>query len=443
MPVSFLHVAVAIKTQNSADVKSSKVDLPTLKDSNLKVQLVFKGLKFATSMAFLGPNDILVLDKNSSTVKRIVNGRMLEESLLHVNVTNRDTEQGLLGIAISKPHNDKPPYVFLYLTECTKKGNPIECSTFSSCKPEKEVLRIHLYRYEFIANKLVNPKLLLDLPGTPGTGHYGGAITIGPDNNIYIPIGDIQGSRCQISTTKSQNWQNGTNPDGRSGILRITQEGKPVPRGSVVGNKYPLNLYYAYGIRNSFGIDFDPVTKKLWDTENGPEYGDEINLVEAGFNSGWEKVQGIWKPKVVPGPFDYVAGEVLSNPLRDGGLVDFNGTGKYSPPEFIWNQTVAPTAIKFLNSDKLGKQYKNDMVVGDVDKFDLKKGTLYHFDLNKNRTQLDLHEPLLDKIANSPEELEDVIFGKHFGGITDIEVGPDGYLYILSTVLGSIYRIAH
>ncbi|HZE78998.1 MAG TPA: quinoprotein glucose dehydrogenase, partial [Nitrososphaeraceae archaeon] len=79
--------------------------------------------------------------------------------------------------------------------------------------------------------------------------------------------------------------------------------------------------------------------------------------------------------------------------------------------------------------------------VGDVDKFDVKKGTLYHFDLNKNRTQLDLHGPLVDKIGDSLEELDDVIFGKHFGAITDIEVGPDGYLYILSSVRGSIYRI--
>ena len=62
---------------------------------------------------------------------------------------------------------------------------------------------------------------------------------------------------------------------------------------TIIGDEDPLNKYYAYGIRNSFGIDFDPVTGKLWDTENGPGYGDEINLVEPGFNSGWSKVQGI------------------------------------------------------------------------------------------------------------------------------------------------------
>jgi glucose/arabinose dehydrogenase len=54
----------------------------------------------------------------------------------------------------------------------------------------------------------------------------------------------------------------------------------------------PLNMYYAYGIRNSFGLDFDPLTGNLWDTENGPEYGDEINLVELSFNSGWLKLVG-------------------------------------------------------------------------------------------------------------------------------------------------------
>ena len=88
---------------------------------------------------------------------------------------------------------------------------------------------------------------------------------------------------------------NSTIFDGRSGILRINQDGKPVGEG-ILGSTFPLNLYYAYGIRNSFGFDWDPLTGKLWDTENGPHYGDEINLVEPGFNSGWVKVQGVWEP---------------------------------------------------------------------------------------------------------------------------------------------------
>ena len=98
--------------------------------------------------------------------------------------------------------------------------------------------------------------------------------------------------------------------------------------------------------------------------------------------------------------------------------------------------TEGPTALKFLNSDKLGIQYVNDMFVGDVH-----NGWIYHFDLNEYRTDLILEGPLADKIANTPEEMQETIFGEGFGGITDLEVGPDGYLYVVSIGQGAIYRI--
>ena len=144
-------------------------------------------------------------------------------------------------------------------------------------------------------------------------------------------------------------------------------EGRGGGEGDIIGdndgssssnnNKDIINKYYAYGIRNSFGLDFDPVTGKLWDTENGPSFGDEINLIEPGFNSGWKDVQGVWKVK------GGNEGDAELNP--SDGLADFGGKGKYSAPKFIWENVVGPTAIKFLDSDKIGKQYQNDMFVGD------------------------------------------------------------------------------
>jgi glucose/arabinose dehydrogenase len=117
-------------------------------------------------------------------------------------------------------------------------------------------------------------------------------------------------------------------------------------------------------------------------------------------------------------------------------LVEFGGNGKYRSPEFTWLQTDGPTALKFLNSDKLGKQYENSMFVGDVN-----TGNLFNFKLDQERTGLDLSGPLSDKVANTQDELRDNIFGSGFGVITDIQVGPDdGYLYIL-TYGGTIYRI--
>ncbi len=270
-----------------------------------------------------------------------------------------------------------------------------------------------VYRYEFANDSLVNPKLLLDLPATPGPRHNAGAITISPDNNLYVPIGDVDGHNSQ-----AQNVQDGSPPDGTGGILRITQDGKPVGDG-IIGVSSPANKYFAYGVRNSFGLDFDPVTGKLWDTENGPGYGDEINLVEPGFNSGWLQVQG----KPLP-DFDY------------SKLVTFDGKGKYRDPEFTWFNTVGPTKILFLNSDKLGKQYQNDIFVSNIH-----NGTIYHFKLNENRTGLVLNGPLEDKVADTDDETKGIIFGSNLGGISDMVVGPDGYLYIVSLGRGTIYRI--
>ena len=116
-------------------------------------------------------------------------------------------------------------------------------------------------------------------------------------------------------------------------------------------------------------------------------------------------------------------GNVTFNP-RD--LYDFNGKGKYSSPEFTWQTAVGVTGLRFLDSNKLGEQYENDMFVGDFH-----SGSLYHFDLDEKRTGLSLGGPLEDKVASNSTDLEKVIFGKGFGGITDVEVGPDGYLYYL------------
>src|SRR6266487_4444904 len=288
-----------------------------------------------------------------------------------------------------------------------------------------------LYRYDLTADnsQLINPKLLLDLPANTPTppaenNHNGGKVLIGPDNNVYTVIGDVGSHRGQ-----AQNVEKGKPLDGTSGILRVTQDGEPVGNG-IFGSSAPANEYYAYGIRNSFGIDFDPVTGKLWESENGPTFGDEINLVNPGFNSGWLQVTGIWEAGANPG---LVIGADNNNPPKN--LVTFGGKGVYRAPEFSWLQPIGPTAVKFLNSVQLGAQYKNDMFVGDVD-----TGSLYHFKLNQQRDGLSLTGTLADKVANTPQESQQVVFGHGFGTITDLQVGPDGYLYVL-TFGGNLYRI--
>ena len=143
---------------------------------------------------------------------------------------------------------------------------------------------------------------------------------------------------------------------------------------------------------------------------------------------GGQQVQGIWQTHgSSPRP-------IFHSP---DNLVDFGGNGKYRSPEFTWLNTTGPTALKFLDSDKLGKQYENSMFVGDVN-----TGNLFNFKLDQERIGLDLTGLLSDKVANTPDELQDNnVFGSGFGVITDIQVGPDdGYLYVL-TYGGTIYRI--
>ena len=222
-----------------------------------------------------------MLSKNDGKVLRISNYTLSPMPLLDVNVTNQ-WESGLLGIATSK--SAEKAYVYLYYTESAR--HDVTNSSVTNPSYNK------LYRYELINDKLVNPRLLFTAPSANHYSHIGGGLRIGPDNNLYLTVGDMHGDQNMTTRTMAQNYINGTFPDGRAGVLRFTQNGNPVEPG-ILGEKYPLNLYFAYGIRNSFGLDFDPVSGKLWDTENGPQSGDEINLVEPGSNGGWNKIQGM------------------------------------------------------------------------------------------------------------------------------------------------------
>jgi aldose sugar dehydrogenase len=406
--------------QNIPDVNAAIGDeTTTIRDPNLNIETVAEGLEFPTTMAFLGTNDFLVLEKEKGTVQRIVNGKMLPEPILDVNV-GASQERCMCGIAISTS-TPGHTYIFLYFTET-------ESADKEDVLQGNDPIGNRLYRYELVNDKLVNPKLLLDLPATPGPRHNGGAVVIGPDNNLYIPIGDIDGTyQSEESETLAQNFPDGVEPDGRSGILRITQDGNQVPNGGIIGDETPLSLYYAYGIRNSFGINFDPVKGNLWDTENGPGESDEVNLVEPGFNSGWAQVQGMSASSSNNNDQDF----------NSGNLVDFDGRGTYSEPEFEWRTTLGPTALLFLHSDRLGSQYQNDIFIGSI-----VTGNIYRFDLNEDRTQLILAGELEDKIAETRETgTEDIVFGEGFAGISDLEVGPDGYLYVVSLGQGKIFRI--
>jgi glucose/arabinose dehydrogenase len=399
-------ISISVIGQNILVYAQEDIELPRVNDTNLQIQEYSSGFKFPTGMNFLGPDDILVIEKNTGKVKEIKNGSVVG-TVLDVNVANV-SERGLLGIAVAS----EPNYVFLFYTETENVDGG-------------DVLGNRLYRYEYDDGKLVNPKLLLDLPTIPGPSHNGGVLKIGPDNkSVYLVIGNLNYVQNLTYITKAQNNKDGPPPDGRGGILRITFDGGVVDGKGVLGNDDPLNKYYAYGIRNSFGIGFDSVTGNLWETENGRSTDDEINLVLPGFNSGWREVIGFSNE---------------TDEFNEENLETFGGKGIYREPEFIWRDTIAPTSILFIHTDNLGPKYKDNMFVGSV-----KNGTIFNFPLNQNRTHLVLTGPLADKTADNNQETGSVTFGRNFGIITDLQIGPDGNLYVLSNYKhdGTIFKVS-
>jgi glucose/arabinose dehydrogenase len=390
-------------------------------------------------MEFIDDKNMLVLEKDHGTVRLVpLNGTLEKEPVLKLEVEN-EAERGLLGVAISKnnnaypgdnndsanteiEHNENIPKVFLYFTEKPEKGTQFPRNTVLSFEWNKQ-------------NKsLVNSKLVLDLPSEPGPYHQGGKLKLGPDGNLYVIIGDLNTVMGQL-----QNHRNGTEPNNSSVILRINpNSGGPAKDNPFVGADIDgLSKYYAYGIRNSFGIDFDPITGNLWDTENGEENYDEINLVKPGFNSGWAKMMG----------------PISRNNLTDKESLHIFPGSEYADPVFSWKEQVGVTDIEFFNSSKLGIEYANNVFVGDIN-----NGNLYFFKLNENRTGIHFVEEvdenrndskaviqtgLQDFVADNKDEISKVIFGTDFGRITDIETGSDGFLYILSYEDGRIYRIVN
>ncbi len=201
--------------------------------------------------------------------------------------------------------------------------------------------------------------------------------------NLYAVIGDPTATNNTL-----QNYPQGKNqsisiPNNFPVIIRVDPSIESlipphIPLYSHNPNNTKLNLanyYYAYGIRNSFGIDFDPLTGNLWNTENGEDIYDEINLIQPGFNRGWFKIMG---------PIQ------RNNSTSVSDLVVLNAS-HYSDPEFSWRVPVGVTDIEFLDSSLLGDDLENNIFVGDIN-----NGNLYFLKIDSNRSGIDIDNNVLD-----------------------------------------------
>jgi glucose/arabinose dehydrogenase len=383
---------------------------PTVVDSALEVTTVTPpGLSLPTGIRFLGPDDLFAIEKESGKVKRVHGGVVDEVLDLTVAI---DSERGLLGIEL---HPDFATNGFVYLYYSARSAATDGMGSWTDNRLERFVWNGVSLAADPTFQTLSIP---FDAAQNNGANHDGGPLRFGPDGKLYLATGDLNRNRIEQNNTAA------TASAGTGGIYRLNDDGTlPADNPFAADPDAALRGLFAYGVRNSFGLAFDPVTGRLWDTENGPNRMDEINLLDSGANSGWT---------ILMGP------ESRDPEGQDrADLVDLLATSTYSDPEFSFANPIGITALGFLDGSALGPGYDDAVLVGDAN-----TGTLYLFRLNGARDGFALSGALADLVADSATERDLVRFGSDFGITTDIQLGPDGAIYLSSLITGSIHRIA-
>lgn len=388
---------------------------PSLNDPRLTLTRYVDGLSQPTGFRFIGPEDIFAIEKSSGRVRRIQNG-VVTSTVLDLDV-NSHSERGLLGIAIH-PQFSSNNFVYLYYSATDDDQDSSSSVSWTENR---------LSRFTFDGSALVSKQVLLSFPRLPfpnlnGPNHDGGPLLFGPGGKLYGTTGDLNRNGAE------QNNQSESNSSaGVGGIFRLNAPGDATD-GSMPGDNpfathanSDFHLWYAYGVRNTFGMAFDPLTDQLWSTENGPNLYDEINLVPKGFNSGWRKIMG--------------------PDSRDTQDVDDLVTlpnSVYSDPEFSWFFTIGVTSIQFLAESLLGPSFRDSLLVGDDN-----SGRLYRFEMNAARDGLVFNDAALaDLVADTTAERNLLTWGTGFGTVTGIEIGPfDSAVYVMSLSRGEIHRI--
>ncbi len=374
----------------------------SVRDTTITVTRVITGLSVPTTMTFIAPDDILVCEKETGRVRRVIGGVLQGAPVLDLPV-NFALERGLLGIT-THPQFATNKFVYLYATISSTGG---DTSQNGSARGN------FVLRFTWNGTALVSGTVIRRLPVMSGPNHNGGIVLFGPDAKLYTVIGDLN------HRGKLQNEANGPNPDFTGSIFRMNDDGTAPPDNPFAATP-GMELIYAYGVRNSFGLAFDPLTNVLWDTENGEFSYDEVNRVVPGFNSGWIDLMG-------PDARD---------PQGLGDLWVAPGSA-YSDPEFSWQSTVAPTAILFLAGGAYGASYENAVFVGDNN-----NGNISRFDLDAARAAFVFTDPsLFDLVADSQSEVNLITWGQGFGVVTDLKFDDGGRVHVVSLSTGSIYRL--
>ncbi len=392
----------------------------SLKDTRMRIETWATGLKYPTAFAFVGPDEVLVFEKDTGRVRR-VKGGVLKNIALDLNI-DQASERGGLGLALDADFANNQ-YVYLYYSLSSGSGDT--SGQWSENRVE---------RYTFDGKNLGNvygPLVSFaqdNGQGGNGPNHDGGVIRIGPDGKLWGVTGDLNRGRMGSSARVEQNTA--TSGSARvGGVFRINTDGSiPSDNPFINEGDANLHLWWSYGLRNSYGMAFDPLNGTLWYTENGPDQYDEINRCPKGMNSGWLLIMG-------PDSRNAMYAENNNTSYDASQLVSLSGS-TYVDPEFSFKTPIGITAIAFLHSKRFEVDLRDNVFVGDNN-----TGSLYYFKMKPARDSFVLKGTIADKVADNSAEVNKVVTGSGFSVITDMHLGADGYLYLTNLNSGEILRI--
>jgi glucose/arabinose dehydrogenase len=155
---------------------------------------------------------------------------------------------------------------------------------------------------------------------------------------------------------------------------------------------------YSYGHRNPQGIAFHPITKDLWEHEHGPRGGDELNRIKPAVNYGWP---------VISYGLNY-DGTTFTNLLEKEGM---------EQPVHYWTPSIAPSGMTFVTSDKYG-DWENNLLVG----------SLRFKYLNR-------------VVIEDGKVIKEEMLLKNIGRLRNVNIGPDGYIYVSVEKPGYVFRL--
>ncbi|MBQ86520.1 MAG: hypothetical protein CMQ16_08975 [Gammaproteobacteria bacterium] len=339
-----------------------------------KVVPVAEDLVQPWSMAWLPNGDMLITEK-PGRLRMVRDGQLLPEAIPGIPEVLYKGQGGLFEVV---PHPDFNDNQWVYLTFAKPNANEVDDGSTTA-----------IARGRLQDDRLTNVVELFAAQAS-GFGHYGGKLVFDDEGHMFLTLGDRQdfsfGDREALMAHSAQDRSN-----HQGVIVRLNDDGTVPDDNPFVGVDGVLPEIWSYGHRSPQGLAIHPITGDLWESEHGPQGGDEINLIEPGNNYGWP---------VVGRGVNYGA---FGRPIHVG----ISEEGMTSPTNF-WVPSIATSGLMIYSGDKF------PMWVGDIFSGGLIGEQLARVHLDDEYRNVVMEETL----------------AYDMGRIRDVRQGPDGYIYL-------------